>query len=270
MKRMPDVMQYQSYRAYLSDLMQYEKNASRATLASMGKLFGMSAPALQMVLSGERNLSVHKVYRITRLLKLGLLETEYFESLVLHDQAEDPDERAYYEGKLLRLRSGNDVVRLRVADPVLFSRWYVPALMLYLVEISPVDHVSDAELSRIFGLPKDELAQAVSELKNSGLLTVTEQGRFRIQADKMSSSSAQKYFLKSLLIECMRRVDVEFKSQDSFFTSETMTLSLAQFRSYVAEHRTLVEKYMSMTAPLGERAIFQSGFFSFPVTQPQG
>jgi uncharacterized protein (TIGR02147 family) len=269
MQQMPDVMNYSDYRHYLRDVMTYEKEASKATLASMGKLFGMSAPALQMVHRGERNLSVHKVYKITRVLKFSSEQTEYFEALVLKEQAENADEACYYDGKLLRMRGKSDLKRLRVSDPVLFSRWYIPALMLYLVEIAPGGEVSMEVLSQEFSVPKEELEIAVRELRNSGLLSVTAQGQFRIQADKISSTVSQKKFLKSFLDEVSRRVDSEFKSPDSFFTSDTMTLSLSHFRSFVSEHRSLVEKYMGMSVPACERAVFQTGFFAFPVTYPK-
>jgi uncharacterized protein (TIGR02147 family) len=268
MQKMPDVLAYDDYRAYLRDVMTYEKEASKATLASVGKLFGISAPALQMVLSGERNLSIHRVHKIARLLKFSPEETEYFEALVLKAQAEDTDESRYYEGKLLRLRQSCDVTRLRISDPLLFSRWYIPALMLYLVEVAQSKDISSEKLAQVFSLPKAEMEWAFSELKKSGLLAVTAQGNFRIQADKISSTISQKRFLKSFLEECHKRVDIEFKSPDSFFTSETMTLSLTQFRNFVADHRSLVEKYMATTVPAEERAVFQSGFFAFPVTLP--
>jgi uncharacterized protein (TIGR02147 family) len=269
MQKMPDVTTYSNYRAYLRDVLAFEKEASKATLASLGKLFGISAPALQMVLAGERNLSVHRVHKIARLLKLSPEETEYFEALVLKEQAEDSDEARYYEGKLLRLQNSNDITRLRISDPVLFSRWYIPALMLYLVEVAQKDDVSTEKLAQLFSLPKEEMEQAFSELKKSGLLAVTAQGKFRIQADKISSTISQKRFLKSFLDECHKRVELEFRNPDSFFTSETITLSLTQFRNFVADHRSLVERYMAMSAPTEERAVFQSGFFAFPVTLPE-
>lgn len=262
---------YSSYRAYLRDLLAAEKREnSAATFVRVGKAFGMSGPALQMIVSGTRNLSIHSVYRIARVLKFTPQEIEYFEALVLHEQAKSEDERAYHESKLNRIRSGVEPAHVRVPSAVMFSRWFVPALLVYLTEVHEQrggEGVDCEAIARQFGVPAEDIASILDKLRAAGILSLSPQGRkFHFQPDKLVNSFSQKRFMASLLAEAQKRVETEFTSPTSFFSADTFAIPASTIRSFVLDYKALVQRYMAL-APTQEKgvAIMQCAIELFPV-----
>lgn len=265
----PSVIEYRSYRDYLRDVLAAEKRENPgATLARVGRIFGLSASALQMVVAGSRNLSIHLVYRIARTLKMSPEEIECFEGLVLVEQARDSEEREYHERKLNRLRELVRPTRVRIPGAVLMSRWFVPALLVVLTEVlrEPPDENKVEELARVFGVDCQEMLSLLAKLRSTGVLSLSGGGRFHFQPDKLLNTFSQKRFLVSLLQECQRRVEVEFSNPHAFFSADTFAIPLECVRSFVLDYKDLVQKYMSISDDSDkESAVMQAAIQLFPV-----
>lgn len=266
----PSIIDYTSYRQFLRDVVTAERaQRPAATLQRIARLFDLTGPALSMVLDGSRNLAPHRVYRIARLLKMSREEIAYFEALVLSEQARDPEERDYHLSKLQELRNQKKTQTIRMTPSVLLSEWFIPAMLVYLLEVAPVDaaQVTPAHLATTFGLAEDHVARLLERLATTGILRVKPEGKVELRVDELATTVVQKNYLKSLLDETRRRIDPEYASPHSFFAADTLALPLSQVRSLILEYKALVEKYIACAAPREELSVIQTAFQLFPIVR---
>lgn len=89
------IFEYLDYRAFLQDYYREKKEAMPAfSLRLFSDKIGFKAKDfISRVMNGEKNLSSESIPKVSRGLKLGKRETEFFEALVHFNQAETTDER---------------------------------------------------------------------------------------------------------------------------------------------------------------------------------
>lgn len=121
---MPDLFEYFEYRLWLRDA--YEARKSRNPAFSHRYIaqkagFGSSG-TFARILDGSRNLSMDGAMALSRVFGLNRAEKEYFEHLVLHNQAEGDAERRFFLEKLAMVRKSR-VVQLRQNQMALFDDW---------------------------------------------------------------------------------------------------------------------------------------------------
>ncbi|MBD3239027.1 MAG: TIGR02147 family protein [Chitinivibrionales bacterium] len=127
--RQPNVFDYLDYRALLKDL--YEYHRERKPFFSyryIGQKVGFkSAGFFSNILHGRRNISSETIFHFAELFKFSRQETEYFEALVLYDQAKQHGRKRHYYEKLLAMRRSK--VRGLAADQYeYFQKWYYVAV----------------------------------------------------------------------------------------------------------------------------------------------
>jgi hypothetical protein len=71
-------------------------------------------------------------------MKMTFTEREYFEALVLGEQAEVPEIRVYYRKRMRALVENSKLETVRVSGRGLLSDTVVPALLIYLIDIERV------------------------------------------------------------------------------------------------------------------------------------
>jgi uncharacterized protein (TIGR02147 family) len=106
-----------TYRDYLAGIVELERqNVHGASLRTFADRLGIGLSTIKMVLDGSRNLTIKNIHSIATRLNLVKLEHEFFESLVLRDQAEDDDVRAHYEKKIQQFRIESKNKRFRISN----------------------------------------------------------------------------------------------------------------------------------------------------------
>lgn len=99
---LPSVFDYRDYRTFLGDWLAFKKRVqptySRAIFAKKSGL--ASHTLLGMVIRGERNLTHKTVRAFARALELTGNQVQFFEALVLFNQADNPVDQTYYLGLL--------------------------------------------------------------------------------------------------------------------------------------------------------------------------
>lgn len=177
---MPDIFEYFDYRHWLRDAYEARKAGSpgfshRYIASKAG--FGSSG-TFARILDGSRSLSMDAALGLSRVFGLGRAEKEYFEHLVLHNQAEGEAERRFFLEKLAAVRKSR-VQALRANQMALFEDWRRIALREAL---DLVEHRGDVEaLGALLSPPADgkDVREALEVLQELGLARPDENGIWR-------------------------------------------------------------------------------------------
>ena len=123
---MPNLYEYQDFRAYLHDFYNEQKALKRRfSYKTFSQKAGISAPSfLFYVIEGKRNLTKSTVAKISRAIGMNREEAEYFECLVFFNQAQTITEKTYYYGKLIDIRKPIDIGTIQKDRWDFYSTWY--------------------------------------------------------------------------------------------------------------------------------------------------
>src|SRR3990167_7763557 len=93
-----NVFDYSSYKKYLSNFCSIKKQEDyKYSLIFFSRLMQTSDSYLKHVISGRRSLNIDKARKLTNILKLTPLETSYFLTLVMMENAKTNELRSYFE-----------------------------------------------------------------------------------------------------------------------------------------------------------------------------
>ena len=108
------IYDYLDYRRFLRDAFEEKKNTLQGfSYRTFSRSAGIVSPSfLKLVMDGKRNLTPSSIRKFARGFRLKPDEAEYFENLVLYNQAADEEEGEHYFAKLSRER---EVATLTVA-----------------------------------------------------------------------------------------------------------------------------------------------------------
>jgi uncharacterized protein (TIGR02147 family) len=264
---MLSVLKYNSYRDYIREHLEHEKKSSPlANWTEYAKKFAMSAASLNLILSGKRNLTVANLNKIARVFRFSQHEHEYFEALVHRDQSDDPASRNYYNSKLRRLKGAKSTKRLRVADKVLLSGWFVPVLLIYLIDFEKardLDSIDYKKLALRFNQPEKELQRLVMSFEKQGLLNIDPQDGIHIAFDRVASKLPQKEHVRSVFREMERCLDNQFASSDTFFRALVFTLERARVEEFKSDLMAVMDKYISAPAKEASESLLMQGCLGF-------
>lgn len=124
----PVIYDYLDYRAFLRDMFKYRKQqVKHFSYRFFARKSGFKSPNfLQLVSSGKRNLSYESISKIAKGFSLKKQEQEYFEYLVLMNQAASHDEKNKYYKKMVSVKGYGEIKKLEKAGYEYFSKWYYP------------------------------------------------------------------------------------------------------------------------------------------------
>lgn len=126
----PDLFTYLDFREFFRDAFRHLKEVSpRLSYRGFAKHAGFTSPNfLQLVIQGERNLSLANLVAAAKAFKLGKLETEFLQLLVGYGQAKTSDEKDHFYQKILRNKRFGSSRLLDRSQYGFFSHWYVPVI----------------------------------------------------------------------------------------------------------------------------------------------
>lgn len=275
---MKTIRDYHSFRDFLKDVFLEEKNSSkRVTLNEYASKFGLSGPTLNMIFSGARNLTIGNLHEISRVLKFSTSDREYFEALVLKDQAEDKETKSYYSRRLKEISRKTKVKSIRVSDKRILSNWIVPALLIYLIDFENIksgENLKELDFNLIakkFSLTPSEVQSFIRIFQQMEMLTIDKDDSVHIYFDKLTHHFPQKEYIKAVLTELAQRIDSDFENKQTLFRGLTFSIEKSQVSNLRRELLDVFEKYMAKNSEnKDENIIIQALVGLFPVlTQPK-
>ena len=126
----PIIYDYMDYRVFLNDMFRFRKNKDKYfSYRYFSNKAGFSSPNfLQLVIEGKRNLTNTSLAKIAKGFGLKKQEREFFENLVIMNQAKDHEEKNHYLKKMMSIRAYTKVRIIDKKGYEYFSKWYNPAI----------------------------------------------------------------------------------------------------------------------------------------------
>lgn len=184
----PNIYQYLDYRRFLTDLFLYKKETKETSVGFSHRTFSRlagfkSSNFLKLVLDGARNLSVEGMQKFAKAFGLNKSETNFFEALVLFNQAGPSEEKNRYYERIAQSKSYNQVKQIESNQYAYFSNWYYVALreLVKLKDFREDPQWINRKLKT--SLSPEEIKKTISVLLNLKLLARNENKRL-IQTDE--------------------------------------------------------------------------------------
>jgi uncharacterized protein (TIGR02147 family) len=269
---MKSIFSYACYRDFLRDEFQREKRSSRGTtIAAYSRRFKISPAALNMILTGARQLTVEKLHEFARALRLSAAEYEYFEALVLKERCSgDVRAKAYYTKRLAQIARRSGPRSVRLAQSFLLQEWLLPALLIHLLDVElkrrPLEAVDPAAVAKKFGVAPEQAKRLIDFCKKSGLLASGAEGPMHLVFERLATQVPQKVYLRSVLGEALRQVDADFTNPDSIHRAMVFSMPKALLHELRLELSAVFERYMARATedPQGN-ILLQAAVSVFPV-----
>ena len=279
----PQISSYLDYRKYLADFFEFKKNKTRterrpysaSTFAAAADI--KSPHYLNLVITGQRNLSLDMAGKFSRALGLLKVESEEFRLLVQYNQAHDPTQRSLYLRALnearvqKKLRSGE----INARD---WSRWpdWVGWVLYALTDQQDLPP-NPAEIVKLLRnqVSLEQLRRALHNLIEQELIVVNpqtglwEKSKSMVeQGDEIPVAVVRK--LQSQLMELGLESLYRDNPEDREFGSLTLALTKVEFeelRFQLRKMRKAIHKENAIRRgeSKGER-IYQLNLQLFPVS----
>jgi len=168
------VFHYQDYRVFLRDFyLARKREAQGYSYSKFSSDAGIESPnLLKLVMDGGKNLTTTTIQKFAKGLRLKLNETQYFEALVLWNQAQSEDEKSYYGQRIRNFRESYSQRSAKV--DARFGLYDHPLLPLIFAALAGT-HRSETKstLAAHFG-KAPELNEWAEALFSKGILRVEE------------------------------------------------------------------------------------------------
>ena len=261
---MKPIYRYKVYRELLNDAYHEGKRESPGyTYASFAIKAGVKSPNyLKLVIDGKRNLTPANIQAFAKALRLAGDEIEYFEALVLENQAETPAERSYYRRRLARFRSqASHSIERKAPNQLLEGELRTPVLLCSLGqtreqaiarssrEMEVTEKVAESMLDSLIQdgeLVQEDVASAAQ------LPRLQASSHHTMMSDPKGLSERQRLFLKAGLDEAQAIFKQRYPKGAAKFLSLLLTAHEGSLPALFSDLRTAAEKVAEKFDPTSE------------------
>ncbi|HLP40719.1 MAG TPA: TIGR02147 family protein [Fibrobacteria bacterium] len=270
---MTDIYQYFDYRKLLKDLYTARKAVDgKFSYRYICLKSGIRSPGyFSNVLAGKSNISLKVVLKLSQVFGLKRQDAEYFELLVLFNQAKTHDEKTLLFDRILKLKKSK-VKTLDASYFELFTHWYYPAIRECLdFHVFRGDYRELAQLMSPAISPR-EAERAISVLESLGLIRKNEQGIYE-RVDALITSGDE---VRSMAIVQFQKDTLELaKRSYSAFPLEardnsTLTISISKrnFPKVKDKIRNMRREILELAkSDDNTDTVFHLNFIAFPLTR---
>jgi uncharacterized protein (TIGR02147 family) len=270
---MINIFDYTDYRKYLDDFYKARKAADKKfTHRHIANEVGFKSTGFfTLILQNKSNISTKIISKFVKFLKLKKNEADYFEMLVLFNQARNHTEKKRYFEKMLAFKKSNiTVVDSRQYE--FYEKWYYTVVREILAFFPFKDNYK--ELARMVSPPISvgEAKKAIEVLQRLGFIEKDGEGFYkRREAIITTGYDAKSIAINQFVLDAM---DMAKEAMDHFPRDKrslsALTLSLPPEGYEIVEEK--VKKFrrelleLAKTTPKPRRVI-QVNFQVFPLSQ---
>jgi len=230
-----NVFVYDDYRKFLAAFYEQKKQEmpNKFSYRYFSQKAGFSSSTyFHRVIIGKRNLSLESVRKVCKFIELKGRPSEYFEKLVLFNQAKKEEDKIKYFEELKEFKEYIQERLIRKDQMLYFSKWYFPVIreMVKWQDFEPRHEWIARKIS-----PRISLAQAkeaMHVLHELGLIKTDKKGNC-IQSDPMIKTEEQALGKEAVLYhkQAMKLAlhSLNIPSHDRNLNSMTFSLTPAHF-----------------------------------------
>jgi uncharacterized protein (TIGR02147 family) len=125
----PNLFDFIDYRLWLRDVFAFlKKTSSGFSHRKLAARLSLSSPSfMSEVLKGKKNLSRKLLFRLCKFLNFSEREAQYFELLVLFNQAREMEEKNHFFGQMAKFRRSRAKV-IHEEQYKFYTKWYYSAV----------------------------------------------------------------------------------------------------------------------------------------------
>jgi uncharacterized protein (TIGR02147 family) len=231
-----------------------------------------SAGFFTNILQGKRNISAENIFKFAHLFKLKRHETEYFELLVLFDQAKNHEQKKYYFEKILASkRSKIKVTEARQYE--FYSQWFYTAVREVL-DVYRFDGKDYAELARKVSpaISAAQAKKAIDLLVSMGFIKRCEDGVYR-QSDEFITTGyeaptvAVTNFLMSTTDLAREAID-RYPREERSMSTLTFSCSADGFKNIEERLKTFRREILEIVrADKNRDRVYHVNFHVYPMSK---
>lgn len=270
-----NIFDFVDYRVFLDLAYKEQKtlNPSFSHRFIASRMGAGSAGWFADLVKGRINLSGNHMVALAKLFGLGSAEREYFEALVLFDQAGSTDEKNVRYRKLLSLKGVKpDLVGQDRFE--FYSEWHHAVIreLLFFHDFRGNYAALAKKLQPTIGI--QDAKRSIRLLESLGFIRKTAGGGFKPTQATLKKDPAFKALNFANYVKA--NIDLGAESLESFTKDErdisTMTLSLSAgaYQRAKEEIRALRERLLALTeTDESPERVYQFNFHAFPVTRSE-
>lgn len=249
---MKNIYQYRNYREFLKDYYVDKKGSEQGfTYAKFAVKAKLKSPNyLKLIIDNKRNLTVSNIHAFAKCINIEGRELDFFEALVLENQAETKIEKSYYYRRIKHLKksAGNREI-LRKSSNAKISDTSRVALKLFC-EGKTHEQVLEQSSDEL-KISKQKAEEILDSLSSEGEVYLTPGDIYALKAkhvmnnDPKAFNLAQEVFLRDGLVEGQRIFEERYAKKTARFLSilfTARTSSLPHLFSDLREAFELVAK----------------------------
>ena len=188
---MPDVFAYNDYRSFLRDWFDWKKGSNpRFSYRVLAEKVGFkSAGFFTQLLQGKTTMSLDLAHRFAECMGLDRRETEFFQAMVLHNQARSLVEEKRHLDRMMELRP-EALQRLARDRSEFLEQWHHIAVWQLLEAVEVRQDPSRLAASLVPAVETAEVERSLSLLERLGMARRDSDGRWR-QLDPILSVAGE-------------------------------------------------------------------------------
>ncbi|MGL1903721.1 MAG: TIGR02147 family protein [Fibrobacterales bacterium] len=269
---MADIYNYLDYRKYLNDRYEELKDAEGVSHRILGKRGGFDPGLFSKVVTGQRDISMKMVGKFIDAFNMSEKEEDYFEVLVLFNQANTHSEKKYHLERLLSF-SKCKVKKLVENQYEYYDKWYYSAvreLLHYYPFAGDFEDLADTLIPKI---KVREAKKAIELLVGLDMVTQNEEGQYVLTDALITSgyethSTAINNYVLSGISMAQDALDL-FKPHERNLSSITFNYTEEELPELIEKFRSFRKDLMQMITrtPKANR-VFQFNMQLFPLSMP--
>jgi len=270
---MQNVYSYTDYRKFLHDWYagRKEQNPSFSYRIISARVGFRSAGHFTLILQGKANISLQLAMKFAAVMRLKRRETDYFQNMVLYNQAKSHAERKVYFEKMQEFKE-SAVHLVDAGQYEYYGKWYHAAIRALAGACDIKDDYAELGAQLIPSVPAAEVVKSVELLLRLNLVRRDESGILRITDQLISTgydiqSVALTNYLLSSLNQASKAFD-RFPRDQRNMSCVVLGISHEGFLQVQQELRDFRRRIMDIAKRRAADSVYQLSFQFFPLSKP--
>jgi len=270
---MKSIFEYTDYRLFMAEFYA-EKKAGNAKFSYrfIAQHVGFkSAGHFTKIIQGKANISVELALRFADFFKFNKKQTDYFQNVVLYNQAKNHiDKRRYFE-KLKSFKEAN-VFTIDASRYEFYEKWYYTCIRELLSYFHFKDNYSELAAQLNPPISENDAHKAIEVLERLGLIVKDSAGYYKqavslVMANRGTDSLAIDNFIVNNL-ELARQAIDRFTKAERKLSATTLTISKETYSRIIEELSEFRSRILSMAEQdMNPSRTYQFNFQVFPVSK---
>jgi len=210
-----EIFNYSDFRIFLKEFYSQKKTSSdRFTFSLFAEMTGFSSPSfLKLVMQGKKNLTSQSIQKIVSGLHLKKKQADYFNELVLFNQATSLEAKGKHLDTINKFRKKNRPEKLLPEEFGYLSKWY-HCIVREMVDLPGfIDDPHWIAKKILFSIDPSDVAASLSFLENKGFIGRNEKGKLVKKDKTLATGEIGEQEMLNTIVRAFHKTMVHFAEE---------------------------------------------------------